>query len=69
MLTALFCTVMAISFVFTYRNEGYVGWFLTNQKQNNVKDFNTTNGVQDSVRSLFDGGIFRPTRLVLTNKK
>ena len=67
MLTALF-VLMAISFVFTYLIVVRPVDFFTNQKQNNNKVATQQDtGVQ--VRATYSmEDVFRPTRLVLTNK-
>ena len=66
MLTALF-VLMAISFVFTYLIVVRPVDFFTNQKQNNNVATQQDTGVQ--VRATYSmEDVFRPTRLVLTNK-
>ena len=67
MLTALF-VLMAISFVFTYLIVVRPVDFFTNQKKNNnnVATQQDTGGTSSC--NLFDEDVFRPTRLVLTNK-
>ena len=66
MLTALF-VLMAISFVFTYLIVVRPVDFFTNQKQNNNVATTQDTGVQ--VRATYTTeDVFRPTRMVLTNK-
>ena len=66
MLTALFI-LMAISFVFTYLIVVRPVDFFTTQKQNNNVATTQDSGVQ--VRATYTTeDVFRPTRLVLTNK-
>ena len=66
MLTALFI-LMAISFVFTYLIVVRPVDFFTTQKQNNNVTTQQDTGVQ--VRATYTTeDVFRPTRLVLTNK-
>ena len=66
MLTALFI-LMAISFVFTYLIVVRPVDFFTTQKQNNSVATTQDSGVQ--VRATYTTeDVFRPTRLVLTNK-